>query len=574
MIRMTVRPLNPRLARCATLALTALLVAACGGNDEATPATPAPLPTTPAPPPPAAVAPTITSAPTTLTVAEGAAAQFAVSASGTGPLSYQWALDGSGPISGAIASAYSLQSTQLQDQGKRFGVTVSNAGGNTTSALATLNVTERAWSVLALPPSGAAGTSAAPVQGAPAVVLDSNGHTHAVFSQQEANGGYAMWSAFKPAGAANFTAFARLTAGTAPVAANTFVYEPVVTADAEGRVLAAWRSSRPNDSSQVLAAVYLPSTGTWSSEQNASDPALFEVEGVAVAQAGAGAFEVLYVATPAPQALRDIVARRLTVSGTALVWSDAVVLDDNPEASIDIKVAGNAAGQVFVAWHNGGPIPSTRGAVRSGAAAWSAPLDISGLPNENMQPASVAIDSQGRGVVAMMGEQARAYVRRFAFGGGAVVLSGNSQYVSNFTYHRNPPLVVAGPEGRFELLSVHNLGRQISRVGFDGSSWGSQQAVLLINSAEGVDVIGGLRAGVDGAGSLIVTWAQTTEVGNYPLQRARRYHAGLAQWRDMAEFFSAERVLHVGTGLAVQADGSALSLAMRGDKTLGLAVFK
>jgi hypothetical protein len=548
----------------------AAALAACGGSDEAPAIAVAPPP----PPPPAAVAPTISVGPASLTVGEGASAQFTASASGNAPLSYQWSLDGSGPIGGATASTLSLATTQLQDHGKRFGVTVANAAGSATSALATLSVTERAWSVLELPPTGAAGTETAPTLFTPAVAVDSNGHTHAVFNQREANGGYAMWAAYKPAGAANFTGFTRLTAAAAPVAADSFAYEPVVAADAGGSVVAAWRSSRPDETSQVLAAVYLPSSGTWSSEQNASDPALLQVEGIAVVAAGNGAFEVLYVATPAAQAPRDIMARRVTVSGTALAWSDAVVLDDNPNASVGIKAASNAAGQVIVAWTHGAAFTETRAAVRSGSAAWSAPIDIGGLASENVQPASVALDSQGRGVVAMLGDEARVYVRRFAFGGDAFELTGSSQYVSNFTDFGQPPVVVAGLDGRFELLSIHNLGRQISRTTFDGSSWSALEPVLLIDSAEQLSVLSGLRAGVDGAGNLIVTWAQRLESGNWAVQRARRYHAGLAQWRDMAEFFNADRVRDNGIALAVQADGSALAVVKRGDGTVGQAVFK
>jgi hypothetical protein len=271
---------------------------------------------------------------------------------------------------------------------------------------------------------------------------------------------------------------------------------------------------------------------------------------------------------------RDIMARRATVSGTALAWSDAVVLDDNPNASVGIKAAGNAAGQVVVAWTHGAAFTESRAAVRTGSAAWSAPIDIGGLASENVQPASVALDSQGRGVVAMLGDQARVYVRRFAFGGDGFELTGSSQYVSNFTDFGQPPVVVAGLSGRFELLSIHNLGRQISRATFDGSSWSALDPVLVIDSAEALSVLSGLRAGVDGAGNLIVTWAQRTEPSSWAVQRARRYHAGLAQWREMAEFFNTDRVRDNGIALAVQADGSALAVVKRGDGTVGQAVFK
>ena len=472
-----------------------------------------------------------------------------------------------------------LTAVQLQDNAKRFGVTVGNAAGSATSALATLNVTERAWSVLDLPPSGGAGTQAASTMYSPAIAVDSHGHTHAVFNQQETNGSYAMWAAIKPAGAANFTSFTRLSPTPAPMAAPSFTFMPALAADGNGHVLAVWRNSRPDETSQVVAAVYVPlgnDGGAWGEAQNASDPALLDIHELAVAPAGNGAFEVVYLATLPEQVHRDVVARRASVAGAALAWSAEVVLDDNPENNLGIKAVGNQAGQVLVAWANGGAFTEARGVVRNGSAAWSAPFDIGGQANENLQPASLAIDSQGRGVVAMMGEQARVYVRGFDFGGAGFALTGVAQYVSNFTHYHVPPVAVAGAGGRFDVLSLHNLGRQISRVRFDGSSWGGLESAHIIDSTEGLDIVYGLAAGVDGADNLIVTWAQRTDPSSYPVQRARRYHAGLAQWRDMAEFFTTDRVVisQGSTALAVRADGSALALVVRGDGVVGQAVFK
>lgn len=63
---------------------------------------------------------------------------FAVSASGTPPLSFQWFLKGSA-IAGATTSTYSLASAESVNQGDYF-VTVSNPYGSVTSAAATLKV--------------------------------------------------------------------------------------------------------------------------------------------------------------------------------------------------------------------------------------------------------------------------------------------------------------------------------------------------------------------------------------------------------------------------------------------------
>jgi hypothetical protein len=86
-----------------------------------------------------ATPPTIITAPSSLTVTEPAQATFAVVAGGTAPLSYQWRRNG-GAIPGANGPSYTLGSTTMGDNQASFDVIVSNAGGNTTSAAATLTV--------------------------------------------------------------------------------------------------------------------------------------------------------------------------------------------------------------------------------------------------------------------------------------------------------------------------------------------------------------------------------------------------------------------------------------------------
>ncbi len=83
--------------------------------------------------------PSITTQPASLTVTAPNAAGFSVVASGAAPLSYQWRRSGV-PISGATASSYTLNPTAVSDSGAQFDVVVSNPGGTTTSAAATLTV--------------------------------------------------------------------------------------------------------------------------------------------------------------------------------------------------------------------------------------------------------------------------------------------------------------------------------------------------------------------------------------------------------------------------------------------------
>ncbi len=91
----------------------------------------------------AAVAPSITAQPASQTVTAGQTATFAVAATGTAPLSYQWQKN-SGPISGATSSTYTTPATTSSDNGAQFTVVVSNAAGNVTSGSAMLTVSAAA----------------------------------------------------------------------------------------------------------------------------------------------------------------------------------------------------------------------------------------------------------------------------------------------------------------------------------------------------------------------------------------------------------------------------------------------
>jgi hypothetical protein len=89
--------------------------------------------------PAASTAPSITRQPASQTVVAGKTATFAVNATGTSPLSYQWRKNNS-PISGATSASYTTPATTASDGGSLFTVTVTNPVGSITSAPATLTV--------------------------------------------------------------------------------------------------------------------------------------------------------------------------------------------------------------------------------------------------------------------------------------------------------------------------------------------------------------------------------------------------------------------------------------------------
>jgi uncharacterized protein YkwD len=92
-------------------------------------------------PPPSVVAPSITSQPSSQTIASGQAATMTVAASGTAPFSYQWYAGSSGatasPIAGANAASFT---TPALSSAVSYWVRVSNSAGAADSATATITI--------------------------------------------------------------------------------------------------------------------------------------------------------------------------------------------------------------------------------------------------------------------------------------------------------------------------------------------------------------------------------------------------------------------------------------------------
>src|SRR5205823_5181599 len=100
-------------------------------------------------------APTITADPANASVSPGGSASFTVSASSPaeaiGPLRYQWRFNGV-DINGATSATLTINNAQMSDVGS-YDVVVSNSGGSTASAAATLTL------LTVTPPSVQGGTA-------------------------------------------------------------------------------------------------------------------------------------------------------------------------------------------------------------------------------------------------------------------------------------------------------------------------------------------------------------------------------------------------------------------------------
>jgi hypothetical protein len=100
------------------------------------------------------VLPAVVSQPANQSVTVGQTATFSVTATGTGPLAYQW-YDNGVAITGATSSTYTTPPTTLGNSGSVFTVTVTNLAGTVTSMGATLTVTSIPPVAKSLVPSNA-----------------------------------------------------------------------------------------------------------------------------------------------------------------------------------------------------------------------------------------------------------------------------------------------------------------------------------------------------------------------------------------------------------------------------------
>jgi hypothetical protein len=108
-------------------------------------------------------APTISTQPASLTVNAGLSASFSVTASGSGPLTYQWRKNGTA-ISGASSSTYTITGTTATNAGT-YSVVVSNSAGSVTSNSATLTVAIATSLVQPTPQTISARGQNSPVEG-------------------------------------------------------------------------------------------------------------------------------------------------------------------------------------------------------------------------------------------------------------------------------------------------------------------------------------------------------------------------------------------------------------------------
>jgi len=138
---------------------------------------------------PVVVTPSITTPPGSRTVTVGQTASFSVSATGSGPLSYQWQKNGAA-ISGATSASYTTPATTSADNGAKFAVVVKNSVGSATSNAATLTVSASTSTYLlnASPTSLSFGNVSTSSSNLQAITLKNSGNSNVSISNVSVSG--------------------------------------------------------------------------------------------------------------------------------------------------------------------------------------------------------------------------------------------------------------------------------------------------------------------------------------------------------------------------------------------------
>lgn len=250
----------------------------------------------------AAVAPVITAPPASRTIVAGQSTTFAVTATGTAPLTYQW-LKAGVPLNGATGSSFTLAAATSSDAGT-YAVTVANSAGSVTSAPATLTVTTATTTptVPAVPTAPTAPTATAPqIITSPSATVAAVGQsaTFAVtasgtapLTYQWRKNGFAIsgattstyaLAAVQPSDAGSYAAVVSNSAGsvTSASAALTVTAYPEITAQPSGRGVALGAGF----SLSVAASGTGPMTYQWRKDGTALPGATSATFAVAAAEA-------------------------------------------------------------------------------------------------------------------------------------------------------------------------------------------------------------------------------------------------------------------------------------------------
>jgi hypothetical protein len=277
---------------------------------------------------PAPVAPTITTQPGSQTVTAGQTATFAVAASGTAPLSYQWKKNGVN-IAAATAASYTTPATTTSDSGSTFAVVVTNTVGTVASAAATLTVNPAPAPAIQLNPTSINfGNAVVGINLSQVLIIKNTGTATLTISQVTATG-----SAFSVSG---FSLPLNVSAGQQTTITATFL--PTVAGSASGNVSVV--SNAPTSPSSVS----LSGTGIAATFVLSISPASLSFGNVTTSSSSA-AQSVITTNT----GNSNVVISQITLSGAGYTMtggSAPVTLTPSQTASLSVQFSPTAAGAV------------------------------------------------------------------------------------------------------------------------------------------------------------------------------------------------------------------------------------
>lgn len=365
----------------------------------------------------AALAPAITAQPAATTVADGATANFTVTATGDAPLSYQWRRNGA-DIAGATGATLAL-SAPYAFNASNVDVAVSNAVGAIVSSNALLNVTPVAPTI-ATQPANASVAVGAPVTFSVAIA----GGTVPVSYQWKRNGAamagataasFSLASAVLGDNGASFSVDVINPAGTlASSAATLTVTAPVtskawgpavllssgdglrgpgyprVAIDAAGNAMSVWQELITSRLRGAVWASRYAAGSTWGTAITIDNP----VGGSAppqIAMTPSGVAAASFVQSTSNSGGGQLMlANRF--SGTA--WGTPLRLDviDAVIDALDTRVAITPGGAATVAFNQSDNVLGRRAttAQSTAAGAWAAPVVIGAVNSYRPQVAAAA----------------------------------------------------------------------------------------------------------------------------------------------------------------------------------------
>lgn len=497
-----------------------------------------------------AVAPSITTQPSPQAQVPGGSVTFAVAASGSGPLTYQWSKGGAA-IAGATTAVLTLPALSAADAGS-YGVVVSNAQGSAASDAASLTVigapaigsqpanasaleggtatftvaasgsgVRYQWTRNGLPVGGATAAS----HTTPPLTLGDSGAVYAVVVY---NGAGAV---FSPGAVLTVTpaAQAARTWGT-PVAIETDnagnAESVQVAANASGQVFAVWQQS-DGTTINIYANRYTPAAG-WGTAQRINPGVVMETAQqphVAIDDNGNAIAVWMQSDFAQNRSAADIWASRYTAQGG---WGAPVLIESSFADAGEPRVAMDGAGNAIAVFsqHVGERIGiyATR---FEPATGWGPATAIETDDSVAAVVPQIAMEASGRATVvwqavvftggAVSGYEVRANRYTPAAGWGSALPVGTA--TSNPT-----PRVAVDGAGNAVAVWVAPDGTWDSIWSSRTVAGGGWTAPVLIET-DNTHSARTPHVAFDGSGNAVAVWAQSDGLRDNVM--ANRYVAGV-----------------------------------------------